>query len=88
MTVHAVAEQIGNTQWQELTTQAVEKIAIPADAKSNLPGATLGITVHDEQEPVAAKRVTIKLNCNGPNGRASTPLRLTTWVFADSLPEN
>jgi hypothetical protein len=83
-TVQALSEQFGNVSWDELTAEAAEKVEIPAAAKRHLPGAKLGVTVHQEQDPVVAKRVAITLVWNGPYGQATAPMRLTTWVFPDA----
>jgi hypothetical protein len=85
--VQAVAEQVGNTRWDELTVEAAGKVEIPEAARRQLPGVKLDVTVQDELQPVAAKRVTITLVWNGPHGQATAPLRLTTWVFPEDSPE-
>jgi hypothetical protein len=85
--VQAVAEQIGNMPWDELTAEAAEKVEIPAAAKRHLPEAKLGVTVHDEQNPIVAKRVAITLAWNGPHGQATAPIRLTTWMYPEDAGE-
>lgn len=82
-TVQAVAEQIGNMRWDELTLGSVESISAPASATAHLPGAKLAIGLEEENEPVAAKRITIELTWNNSPGRSARPVRLTSWVFDD-----
>jgi hypothetical protein len=83
--VQAVAEQIGNTNWDDLTDETAKEIEIPGPIKPHLPGAHLVVTLHEEQEPTAAKRVTIELEWYGPHGRPAGPLRLTVWAFPGDL---
>jgi type II secretory pathway pseudopilin PulG len=84
-TVQALVEQISNTPWEELTTESVERIEIPSMVTGHLPNPKLTIAVDDEQDPVAAKRVTVELQWSGPSGQPAGPARLTTWVFPDGL---
>lgn len=83
--VQALAEQVGNMSWEELTPEAMAKLALPGIATQNLPDAKLAVEVADETEPVAAKRITIALTWNTAPGRTARPLRLTSWVFRDAL---
>jgi hypothetical protein len=83
-TVQALAETVGNMPWNELSADAAEKIAIPESMSKNLPGAKLNVTINDEREPIAAKRVMLELHWNNPRGQAPAPVRLTTWVFRNT----
>jgi hypothetical protein len=85
-TVQALAEQIGNMPWEELTAESAGRVGLPAAVAMHLPNARVRATVHDEPEPAAAKRVTIELQWDGPSGRAPAPAKLTTWVFPEDLP--
>jgi prepilin-type N-terminal cleavage/methylation domain-containing protein len=81
--VQALAEQIGNMRWNELTTPSVGQIQMPASASAHLPGAKLAVDLTEEVEPIAAKRVTVELTWNNPPGRPARPVRLTCWAFVD-----
>jgi hypothetical protein len=83
-TVQAIAEQLQNMPWDELTPSAGDTIKIPKAIARHLPGAKLGVTVSEESEPVAARRVTVELQWNGPRGQPARPIRLTAWAFPDS----
>jgi prepilin-type N-terminal cleavage/methylation domain-containing protein len=83
-TVQALSEQIGNLPWDQVTTEAVGKVEIPALAAPHLPGAKLSVAVHEEQAPTAARRVTVSLSWRGPDGKPNRPASLTTWVFPES----
>jgi hypothetical protein len=83
-TVDALAEQLGNMTWDELTPAAGDELTIPETMKRHLPGAVLHATVVEESEPISAKRLTIELKLDGPRGQAAAPVRLTTWAFPDS----
>jgi hypothetical protein len=83
-TVQALAENLGNMPWDELSAAAAEKIAIPESMSRHLPGAKLNVTVNDESDPIVAKRVKLELHWNNPRGQSPAPVRLTTWVFRDT----
>jgi hypothetical protein len=86
-TVHALAEQFSNMPWDQLTAEAADEVNVPIVAQAHLPGAKLSVTIQEEQQPIAAKRVMVALAWNGPSGRFTGPVRLTTWVFQnESLP--
>ena len=85
-TVQALAEQIGNTPWEELTAESAGLVEIPTVVATHLPESKLTVALEEEQEPIAAKRVTVQLQWNGPGGQPTGPARLTTWVFPDDLP--
>jgi hypothetical protein len=84
--VQAVAEALGNLPAEKLTTEAARQVAIPEGLAPYLPGGQLAVAVADENDPVAAKRVSIELSWNGPHGQPAGPVRLTTWVYPDSPP--
>jgi hypothetical protein len=82
-TAQALAEQIGNMKFDEVTVEAVREIVVPTSAAAHLPSATLAVTMNEEDDPVAAKRVTIELSWNNARGRPARPVRVTCWVFND-----
>ena len=84
-TVQALVEQLGNMAWDDLTPQAAEQLALPDQARPFLPGAKLEAAIVDEAEPVAAKRIVVKLTWNGPGGQPTGPVRLTAWTFRDEF---
>lgn len=83
-TVQALAEQLENMPWDQLTASAADKIAIPDTISRYLPGAKLSVTVSEESEPVVAKRLTLELKWNGPRGQPVAPIRVTTWAFRNA----
>lgn len=84
-TVQALVEQISNTPWEGLTADSVNQVAAPEVVNDHLPNPKLMIRLDVEQEPIAAKRVTVELQWSGPKGEPIAPARLTTWVFSDDL---
>ena len=82
--IQAVAEQIGNVRFEELTTDAARQAAIPAALEPYLPGARLELDVADEAAPAVAKRVSIGLSWNAPGGQRAGQVHVTTWVFPDA----
>jgi hypothetical protein len=85
-TVQSLAELLGNTPWVALTAESAARIEIPPDVAAHLPNSQVSVTVVDEQEPTAAKRVTILLRWIGPSGQPARPVQLTTWIFPDDGP--
>jgi hypothetical protein len=83
-TVQALAEELENMPWDELTASAADEIAIPDAISRYLPGAKLDIKIDEKSEPVVAKRLTLELQWNGPSGQAVDPVQLTVWAFPDA----
>jgi prepilin-type N-terminal cleavage/methylation domain-containing protein len=83
LAVQAIAEQIGNIPWDQLTSEAAAQVAIPAPLERYLPAGKLVATVEEQTEPVVAKRVYLELTWSGPGGKQSGPVRLTSWVFPE-----
>lgn len=83
--IEAISEQLGNTPWDELTTDTAGGLTIPAPLQSYLPRATVDVSIQTEEEPTRAKRVAVRLTWNGPRGLPAHPVQLTTWVFPDDV---
>lgn len=83
-TVQALAEQLENMPWDQLTASAADKIAIPDTISRYLPGAKLSVTVSEAREPVVAKRLMLELKWNGPRGQPVAPVQVTTWAFRNA----
>lgn len=82
-TAQALVEQLSNMRWNDLVPQAAERLAVPREVRPFLPGAKLEAAVVEERQPVAAKRVSIKLTWTAPGGGPAGPVRLTAWAFPD-----
>jgi prepilin-type N-terminal cleavage/methylation domain-containing protein len=80
--VQAVAEQVGNLPWDQLTTQTAQQAKIPPALKDRLPGAKLTIVVAEELAPVS-KRIAVELSWSDTKGQLRAPARLTSWAFPD-----
>ncbi len=80
--VQAIAEQVDNLPWDEVTAERIAQIGIPAPLAPRLPGAGVTCTVAEETDPVA-RRVSIELTWTAVGGRLARPVRLTTWAFPD-----
>ena len=81
--VQAVADQIANIPWSELTAESAKKVSIPKPLDGYLPGAKLSVSLDEEATPTTSKRIHIDLTWNGPDGQAVAPVRLTSWVFPE-----
>lgn len=84
-TVQALTEELANVPWDKLTPDAADKLTVPDVVNLYLPAAALSATVAEEQEPVAAKRLSVELRWHAPNGQPTAPLRLTTWVYPEDV---
>lgn len=84
-TVQALTEELANVPWDKLTPDAANQLTVPDVVNLYLPAAALSATVAEEQEPVAAKRLSVELRWHAPNGQSTAPLRLTTWVYPEDV---
>jgi hypothetical protein len=80
-TVQALAEQLGNMPWDQLTHETAEQMRIPEAIARHLPGGEISVAILEESDPVVAKRMTLELR--GPHSQPVAPTRLTTWVYPD-----
>jgi hypothetical protein len=85
--VQAVADQVANIPWEQLTAESAKQVTIPRPLQSYLPGSTLAITVDEEPAPAAAKRIHVELAWNSADGKPGAPVRLTSWAFPKSPDE-
>lgn len=85
--VQAVAEQVGNLPWDQLTTETAQQTKISPPLETRLPGANLTIVVADEPTPIVSKRITTELTWTDKRGRVGAPARLTNWAFPDERPK-
>ena len=86
--VQAVADQIANIPWSQLTAESAKNVSIPKPLDTYLPDAKLTVSLEEEASPIASKRIHIDLTWNGPDGQPVAPVRLTSWVFPErSRPE-
>lgn len=67
--------------WSALTSDSLAKLELPEFAREKLTQAVLSGEVSEEEDPVLAKRVTLRLSWRGATGSLRRPLVLTTWVY-------
>ena len=79
----AVADQVANIPWDQLTAESAKKVIIPKQLDSYLPGAKLSVSLDEEPTPTASRRIHVDLTWNGADGQAVAPVRLTSWVFPE-----
>ena len=84
--VQAVADKVGNTPWDKLTSQVAKQATIAKLLQPYLPGATLSVALNDETAPAASKRLHVELAWRGADGQPVAPVRLTTWIFPEQAP--
>jgi type II secretory pathway pseudopilin PulG len=81
--VQAVADQVANIPWDQLTAESAKKVTIPKQLAGYLPGAKLTVSLDEEPTPTASRRVHIDVTWNGADGQPVAPVRLTSWVFPE-----
>ena len=84
-TVQSLTEELANVPWDELTPDVASKLTVPDVVNLYLPSAALSASVVDEERPVTAKRLSVELRWQAPNGQPAAPLRLTTWVYPEDM---
>jgi hypothetical protein len=82
----AIADEVANTPWDQLTPESAKKAAIPKPLAGYLPGAKLSISLDDEPMPALSKRIHIELTWIGQDGQPVAPVHLTTWTYPDQRP--
>jgi prepilin-type N-terminal cleavage/methylation domain-containing protein len=81
--VQAVADQVANIPWKQLTAENAQKVTLPKPLDEFLPGAKLSVSLDEAKTPVESKRVHIDLTWNGPDGQPVAPIQLTSWAFPE-----
>ena len=81
--VQAVADQVANFPWEQLTAESAKKVTIPKQLAGYLPGAKLSVSLDKEPTPTESRRIHIDLTWNGADGQAVAPVRLTSWAFPE-----
>jgi prepilin-type N-terminal cleavage/methylation domain-containing protein len=77
--VENLLEEAVAAPWEEITDAELTKLALPPALVERWPRATIAASVTELDDPVPAKRVTLRLTTGqGPRER---PMTLTTWVY-------
>ena len=80
-TLENLLEDAVRAPWSSLTSEMLAKLELPETALAGIPLAELSGEVFEEQNPVQAKQVTLRLSWQRVAGIPSRPLILTTWVY-------
>ncbi len=75
-------ERFAAEPWEEITMERAGQFALSKLASSELPKATLAITVDTNDESIQAKRIQMTLAWSDRSGNSVEPVRLTAWKFA------
>ncbi len=81
--VQAVADQVANIPWQQLTAQNAQKATLPKPLDGYLPDAKLSVSLEDAEAPVKSRRIHVELTWNGQDGQPVAPVQLTGWAFPE-----
>jgi prepilin-type N-terminal cleavage/methylation domain-containing protein len=83
-TVENCLERMASLPWDELKTAAIQPALLPDDIVALWPQAKLSGEVTVLDEPLVAKRITLRLSLSeAPRARVA---RLTTWVYRQPRP--
>jgi len=80
-TLENLLEDAVGFPWSSLTSDRLAKLELPELTREKLPDAMLSAEVSEEEDPVLAKRVTLRLSWRSASGKPRPPLVLTTWVY-------
>jgi hypothetical protein len=64
-----------------LTTGAVRNLALSDVARQTLPGAELSVAAEENGEPIASKRLSLRLRWRNRAGGWEAPVRLSAWTY-------
>jgi hypothetical protein len=76
-----IMERLAARPWDELTTGAVKNVALSDLAKQRLPGAELSVAAEENGEPIASKRLSLRLRWRNRAGGWEAPVRLSAWTY-------
>jgi len=82
--VRAVADEVANTPWDQLTAESAKQVKIPEPLQAHLPGSALTVAVDEEPAPVTAKRIHVELAWKTAEGKPGAPVRLTSWALPEA----
>lgn len=74
-------ERVALLPWERLTVDEIEKSPLGPRVTGVLRGAALKAVVTDEPEPVAARRIELRLTWQDPAGNEQAPVSLTAWRY-------
>ena len=85
----AASEELANLMdgltreaWEDVTDQRAQQLGLAEEIARQLPNAQLSATMDADQD---AKRVHLSLSWSNRAGRTVAPVRLTTWVYRQSI---
>jgi len=81
-----VMERVTAGPFERVTSGYANRIADGTGAAGFLPGAAWEVAVDEVKEPVAGKRVTLRLRWKETGVGLSGPVRLTAWVYPRRAP--
>ncbi|HTU27328.1 MAG TPA: type II secretion system protein [Pirellulales bacterium] len=74
-------EQFTVLPWTELTDERLAPLMLSDKFRESIPGAILDVSVVADGERPDVKRIRVRIDYPGPNGRAIRPVTLTSWVY-------
>ncbi|HEX4145536.1 MAG TPA: prepilin-type N-terminal cleavage/methylation domain-containing protein [Pirellulales bacterium] len=74
-------EQLTSLAWNDLTQKRLAPLKLSENLRQSIPAAALEVAVETPPDKPEGKRISIKIDCPGPSGQATRPVRLTSWVY-------
>lgn len=82
-TVENLLEELTSKNWSSVNVSDIDTLSIPESTRQRLSNATIEGDIVERDDPVASKRVTLRLRWFGESNVART-LSLTAWVYPNS----
>jgi type II secretory pathway pseudopilin PulG len=76
-----VMEEYSQQSWDTLSTESIQEITLPKLAVEKLPHCKITGKVVEEDDPVLAKRILLRLLWNDYPGQSSQSMTLASWSF-------
>jgi hypothetical protein len=76
-------ERLHTLPFSEVTPEKLQTFALSPWCRDRLPEPRLAITMSEEREPAAGKRIAVTLDWRGRDGQRTPPVRLTAWRYAE-----
>ena len=74
-------ERVALLPWERLTADEIEKSPLGRHVSNVLRGAALDVEVTEEAEPVAARRIELRLTWQNAAGSELAPVSLMAWRY-------
>ena len=74
-------EPLAASSWDALAPTENQPLELSPQCQTILPGARAVVSIVAEKEPVAGRRITVRLDWREASDHRSEPVRLTAWKY-------